>query len=63
MPHQAGEAAQDHEGMGCQGEVHHGLVLWIQAASGHQRQGRDYPVAAYAGECRRPGTAEGQTHA
>ena len=56
LPHQAGEAAQDHEGMGCQG-----VVLRIQAASGHQRQGGDYPVAAYSGECRRPSTAEGQT--
>lgn len=35
LPHQAGEAAQDHEGMGRQGKVHDGLVLWIQAASGH----------------------------
>ena len=60
LPHQAGEAAQDHEGMGRQGKVHDGLVLWIQAASGHQRQGGDHSVAANPGKRRRQGTAEEQ---
>ena len=46
--------------MGGQGEVHDGMVLRIQAASGHQRQGGNHPVAAHPGKRRRQGTAEEQ---
>ena len=36
VPHQADAYARNGEWMGSQGQVHHGMVLWLQVASGYQ---------------------------
>ena len=54
MQHKACAQPQDDEGMGGQGQVHNGMVLWIQAAYSDKRPWRDNTMDAHARKRGRP---------